>query len=244
MTGLHYLLILPFFCGITKSLAAQTAPPGSWEPPRHQFMAQFGEAFNDDRVREYTRNMPMVGLTYYYNFARHWYVGADAQYMQKGFLLNDLNKIAAPSPENPVTLPLIKLYLDKNRGSLRSDLTNADVVKLTTNQSYHIKRQLNLNFGYTKVSPRNLLRIGLGFTYWNTQYRDLYSYLTDVNSNAGVLYLAQKSISNTYFNGIIAYDFFLNERLTVGLRLMTSQFNFGASELQSGITIGYALPGR
>jgi hypothetical protein len=98
-----------------------------------------------------------------------------------------------------------------------------------------------------KVLPRNILRFGCGISYFQMQSLAIQSIsLVSIDANtvgygAILPHLTQKNISNMNFNGLIAYDFFINQKWSIGAYLGALIDKKRALQTtQLSLTIGYA----
>ncbi len=90
--------------------------------------------------------------------------------------------------------------------------------------------------------PRNVLRISLGVHQERTRTRALgTSVLVNNHTISKLNHLRVSELGNFGYNGSIAYDFFLTQRLSVGLYLNASaQRDMIPFTFQSCLTVGYA----
>jgi hypothetical protein len=234
-----------------------------WTLPKHQIQAQMGMSNNTDFLGTINPfpNCPYLGATYYYNFSTKWYASFDYQFMQGTFKMGILNFITQdnklfdaiktyPSVENPILMPIV-MY-DENRFTFEDDIKNSKYVKVTSPNGLYRRTHYSLNGGYMRVTSRNMLRIGVGVSYFRLESRDILTNVVEYDkrntqvdqivSLVNFPYLRVLDIKDIAFNARIAYDFFLTQQLSVGLQLnhLVDKKGFVSKARQAGITVGYS----
>jgi hypothetical protein len=229
-----------------------------WVMPKQQLNFQFGQSQMSDYVvnNHALATMPALGLAYTYNFSPHWYTQLNWELIQKRFIMGEsvysgtgtqYNRMVA-SKDTPFTLLLVRLKLKENQNAATSsDIRNANMVNLTSPYGIYRRNQFSLNFGYMQVLPRNILRLGVGISYFQVQSRDIQTGVFDKTGDNSYLFSSNiphlfiKDIQNWGFNMQLGYDFFLTQEWSLGLSLSTvSDAAFNTHTLQYGLTIGYA----
>jgi hypothetical protein len=258
MTVSKYLLACFILCCVNTQSWAQSKM--NWTLPKHQIQLQGGMSNNGDFLGfiDHFANCPYTGATYYYNFSTHWYASLDYQFMQGSFKMGLLsykdlgnNQTEAirtsPSSENPMRLPIVKMTQD--RPTTDTDIKKSDYVQVTSPDGLYRRNHYNLNGGYMRVTPRNILRIGFGISYYRLESRDILIGVIPEQSTkdnftylANVPHLRYLDIKGWDFNARIAYDFFITQKLSVGLQLssLSTMKGFNSKARQAGITVGYS----
>jgi hypothetical protein len=230
----------------------------AWTLPQHQLQLQTGIVNNTHYLGliDPFPNSYYVGGTYYYNFSSHWYASADYQYTQGTFKMGARRYEVMgteiktfydyPTLENPWTMPIVRF--NQNRGATENDIRNSEYIKLTSSEGQYSRTHYNLNGGYMRVMPRNVLRIGVGVSYFRLKSRDILSGIFDYTSTssnyvADLQYLRVLDVSDVAFNARIAYDFFITHNLSIGLQLnaLFEKNGLNSHARHAGITFGYAL---
>jgi hypothetical protein len=251
MTVSKYLLTcFILYCVHTQSKAQSKT---NWTLPKHQIQLQGGMSNNGDNVGRANpfANCPYVGSTYYYNFSTHWYASLDYQFIQGSFKMGLVNylfstnisefevKKTYPSEEKPMLLPLVKFNID--RPTTDTDIKTSEYVKVTSPDGLYRRNHFSINGGYMRVTPRNILRIGVGFSYSRLESRDILSLVLAKPNNVNLPHLRYLNVADLALNALIGYDFFVTQRLSVGLQLSSlSTKGFNSQVRQAGITVGYA----
>ena len=254
MTVSKYLSVI--FILSCAQLQSWAQAKENWVLPKHQIQVQGGMSNNTDYLGFINSfaNCPYVGATYYYNFLHKWYASLDYQYIQGTFKmgLTSYKNIdnttfetirTYPSPENPMSLPLVRMT--QNRSTKDTDIKKSEYVKVVSPDGLYKRNHYNLNGGYMRVTPRNILRIGLGITYFRLQSRDILTNVEESKTNsviANIPHLRYLDKKGWEFNTRIAYDFFITQKLSIGLQLSSiSTINiFQGTARQAGLTVGYA----
>jgi hypothetical protein len=258
MTVSKYLLAFYILCCVHTQSKAQSKT--NWTLPKHQIQLQGGMSNNSDFLGfiDHFANCPYTGATYYYNFSTHWYASLDYQFMQGSFKMgqlsykdlgnNQLETLSTyPSAENPMQLPVVKMT--QNRPTTDTDIKKSDYVKLNSPDGLYRRNHYNLNGGYMRVTPRNILRIGLGISYYRLESRDILINIIEdpydkfnIKNILTLPHLRYLDIKGWDFNARIAYDFFITQKLSVGLQLssLSTMKGFESKARQAGITVGYS----
>jgi hypothetical protein len=247
------LILLVLLCPQIGKAQFQKA----WRLPKHQVQLQTGIVNNTDYLGliDPIDNSYYVGGTYYYNFSSHWYASADYQHTQGLFKMGTRRFESTdtetktfydyPSTQKPWTMPIVRLNQD--RSTKESDIRASEYVKVTSPTGQYSRTHYNLNGGYMRVSPRNILRIGVGVSYFRLKSRDILTNIVDnAGTNSNILnlqHLRVLDVSGMAFNARIAYDFFITHNLSVGLHLNALSVNkvFNSDARSVGVTFGYAL---
>jgi hypothetical protein len=218
-----------------------------WTLPQHQFTAQFGVGSMFDVPSHNTDDIgtTVSGLNYTYNFSRRWYTQVSWQNMRGSFDLGETVyngrsyefRPLLASKEAPIVVPLVAL--NENRQTSIADIKSATLVKLTAPIGLYERNQFSINFGYMKVLPRNVLRIGVGIYGQQTRSRSMASYVS--NFSTPISHLLVLKWYELGYTGTISYDFFLTQKWSLGLYLGTAITQERVPNcFQSGLTIGYA----
>jgi hypothetical protein len=253
MTLKQFYITLLAFNGLIAPISGQKN--GTWILPKHQLSAQFGSSKFEpyQAVDNAGDNIPSAGLAYTFNLSSHFYARFDAQIMRNAFVMgeniyvnNDFRRMVA-SVDSPLTLPLVRLTLTEDRQTLASEIKKAELIRLSSPNGFYQRNQYNLNMGYMKAAPRNILRIGLGVSFSRVQYRAMQTVILNPPDAAGntfgawIPHLVIKDIRNFDLNGLIGYEFFLTQKWSIGLQynaLFSKNRELRTST--TGITIGYA----
>ncbi len=246
-------LAFVFINSLTYNALSQSKD--AWILPKHQLNIQLGTSTFKDYIGadKASSNIPFIGLSYTYNVSLHWYAHFNWQLMRTQFTMgeniftdNGFRRMVA-SASSPLSLPIIELKAHEDRQSFIAEIKNAPLINLTSPKGFYQRNQFNLNIGYMKVLPRNILRIGLGISYFRTQSRAMQSIsVVPIDENTfgygtHIPHLALKDISNINFNGLISYDFFINQEIAIGAYLgELINKNRARQTTQLGLTFGYS----
>jgi hypothetical protein len=249
----QFYLTFVFINLLTYNVLSQSKD--AWVLPKYQFNVQLGTSNFRDYIGadKADSNIPFIGLSYTYNVSLHWYAHFNWQLMRTQFIMgeniftdNGFRRMVASS-SSPLSLPIIELKAQEDRQSFIAEIKNAPLINLTSPKGFYQRNQFNFNTGYMKVLPRNILRIGLGISYFRTQSRAMQSIsVVPIDENtfgygANIPHLALKNISNINFNGLISYDFFITQKASIGAYLgALINKNSVRQTTQLGLTFGYA----
>lgn len=219
----------------------------SWVLPQHQLTAQFGvgTTFNVPDNNVDALSTVVGGLNYTYNFSRRWYAQASWHVMRGNYEMGERFYTGSRtefrpvlvSAEAPLLLPMVRL--SENQPTALSDIANAPIVKLTSSDALYERTQFSVIFGYMKVLPRNVLRVGVGIHERGTRSRTIATQI--YNFNVPISHLLITKGRDWGYVGTISYDFFLTQKWSLGLNLgVAIRRDIEPNCFQSGLTVGYA----
>jgi hypothetical protein len=257
------MAVLKYISILIITLCVQTLGIGQindkWTLPKHQMQAQMGMSNNTDFLGyiDPFANCPYAGATYYYNISPKWFASAEYQFMQGTFKMGllsykfnqDITETIKtyPSVESPMLMPIVRYT--ENRLTGEADIKSSKYVKITSPDGLYRRNHYSLNGGYMRVTSRNILRIGVGISYFRLESRDILTAIVENPSNSSnVNYIMNLphvrilDIKDVAFNARIAYDFFLTQQLSVGIQLnhLVEKKGFASKARQAGITVGYS----
>lgn len=133
--------------------------------PRQQVSIMVGAGGHIDNFDEARAlGTKVVGVAYQYHLNRHLFASIDYQFSFNTFeMVNQKrNLAAAPTLEYPLKVEVVNWR--KNAG-LESITKEPNLFELTNNTGFTRRQNVNLNVGFMRVTPRNMLKLGGGYSY-------------------------------------------------------------------------------
>lgn len=217
------------------SVCAQNQPSKDWSLPRHQVSVMLGQG---GQPGNYNHNLnsknTVVGLAYDYHLSRHFYASFDYQYCFNTFEIVDLkrNSTKAPTAEFPLKVEVVRW---QNTEGGMSEFKEPKLFELSNNDGFLRRNNFNTGIGYMRVTSRNILKIGVGYSYTFYTAR----YVSTRGSSAGNLHTLNIEEQREWLTNVqLSYDFYVNQNISLGLKaniLIT-----GDSPLMCCLRLGYA----
>ncbi len=214
---------------------AQNQPSNGWSLPRHQVNFMIGKGGHIDNFDE-SRNLgtTVVGMAYHYHLNRHFYTSIDYQFNFNTFdmVTQKRNFSAAPSPEYPLKVEVVNW---QKKAGVESETKEPNLFELTNNEGFTRRQNVNLNVGFMRVTPRNILKLGVGYSHTAFVHR----YVTSVRTNSAVLHTLNILETREWTPNIhFSYDFFLKQNLSIGFR--ANALMIPEAPLMGCLTVGYS----
>jgi hypothetical protein len=230
------------FMAIKNLIIAQKP---NWQLPKHQISASVG------RIQSPTNEVKMMGggIAYTFHFTKKWWASAEWQtgYKSTPWLPIDLadyrswDDVSQTFSRNFTELPVYQ-YTGARYGVQPAGVdvvTGAPIAKVPSS-GYYDTRNYGLLIGYMITSPKNILRLGAGFSMNETKER-LIRRLPQQN---GFPYLLELTNRQACYNATLQYDYYLWRGLSVGMRLLaTVEMRMPEpSHYSALLSVGYSLP--
>jgi hypothetical protein len=223
---------------LSPFMYAQKQDSKDWYLPHHQLSVLYGTA---GRGQQSNHNIPssnaVFGLAYTYNLTPYLYASLDYQFAYSNFDLmttkkNFIGKL--PSAENPIKVSIVK-SADLEEDSYGQPKPEPNLFELTNNEGFIRRHNYNFSIGYMKVTARNILRLGVGYSYTNITGR----FTESVISSAGALHTLYTGEQKAWVgNVILSYDFYLNQNLSLGVHF--NGFMTNNPILSGCLALGYS----
>jgi hypothetical protein len=239
----HKKALLFIFFGVVaggtfSKILAQTNKKNDWSLPQHQINLLYGTG---GQAAQSNHNTPssntVLGLAYFYNPTPYLFASVNYQFSYSNFDLMTTKKnyiSRLPDSENPVKVSLVKsanLFEDKY-GQPKAE---TNLFELTNNEGFMRRSSYNFIVGYMKATSRNILRIGIGYSFTNVTGR----FTESETSTVGPLHTLYTGEQKKWVGNImLSYDFFFNQNLSLGVHF--NGFMENNPTLAGCLTLGYS----
>jgi hypothetical protein len=246
MKSLYYILqkqvlqntvLLIFTIGFLPITNAQKQTR-DWFLPQHQLNVLYGTS---GQASPNNHNIPssntVLGLAYTYNVTRYLFASFDYQFAHSNYDLmttkkNYISKM--PAADNGIKV-LVVNSTDLYEDLYGQPMPEVNLYELTNNDGFMRRNSYNFTVGYMKVTTRNILRMGIGYSYTSVTGRFAETVLTAFQP-IHTLYVGGRK----YWVGnlMLSYDFYFNQNLSLGVRF--NGFMENNPTLSGGLTLGYS----
>jgi hypothetical protein len=213
----------------------------NWVLPKHQVTLAYGRGYQTVYYNDLIKGTNVWGVSYTYNISRHFYVTAEAlsSYGSYKWTNHQLDPVNFPTPQKD-RLPVFKsndLYGNPNIAFKKNDQ-----LALIGERGFAKCNYAAVHFGYMKSIERNLFRVGIGVgNSWN-KWRDI-RVIGVGNGSLSYIHEVKNTLPN--WCGTINYDYFFNQHLSAGMRLvLLNGFEFHDGVASAQLSVGYAFVGK
>ena len=232
---LQNTVLLIFSIGFLPLTNAQTR---DWFLPQHQLNVLYGTS---GQASPSNHNIPssntVLGLAYTFNPLPFLFASVDYQFAYSNFDLmttkkNYISKV--PSSNDAVKVSIVNsanLYEDR----FGQPKPEANLYELTNNDGFMRRNSYNFTVGYMKATARNILRIGVSYSYTSVTGRFTESISTFAQP-IHTLYIGEQK--DWVGNLMVSYDFYFNQNVSLGVRF--NGFMVNNPTLAGCLTLGYS----
>jgi hypothetical protein len=209
-----------------------------WFLPQHQLNVLYGTS---GQASPGNHNIPssntVLGLAYTYNVTPFLFASFDYQFSYSNYDLMTTKKnyiLKVPAFDNGIKVSIVNsANLFEDRYGQPKPETN--LYELTNNDGFMRRNSYNFTVGYMKATARNVLRIGVGYSYTSVTGRFTESLSTTLQP-IHTLYVGEEK--DWVGNVMLSYDFYFNQNVSLGVRF--NGFMVNNPNLAGCLTLGYS----
>jgi hypothetical protein len=225
---LQNAVLFIFFLSSSPSTNAQNQTR-NWFLPQHQFNVLYG---TNGQASPTNHNIPssntVLGFAYTYNLTSFLFASLDYHFAYSNFDLmttknNYIVKVSIVNSAN--------LYEDR----FGQPKPEANLYELTNNDGFMRRNSYNFTVGYMKATARNILRIGVGYSYTSVTGRFTES-ISTFTQPIHTLYIGEQK--DWVGNMMLSYDFYFNQSVSLGVRF--NGFMINNPILTGCLSLGYS----